>query len=191
MISFGFKSGIGTSSRKLPSKLGGYIVGVLVLSNFGRREDLRINGFPIGKVLAKYDPNPQIKERDSSIIVIIATNAPLSFRQLKRLAKRACHGIARVGGISSHFSGEFVIAFTTHKRILHYPGDIALREETLHDNFISILFKAVIEATEEAILNALFKSVTMDGRDNHIVRAIPIDKVMEVLAKYFDLLPKL
>jgi len=179
MVSFGFKGGIGTSSRKLSGKLGGYTVGVLVLTNFGYMKDLRINGVPVGLELRKFF-RKDIEKNDGSIIIIVATDAPLNSRQLRRLAKRACNGISRVGGISSHGSGEFVLAFSTRNTVSY--NDIVLLDETiLNDAYLSPLFRAVIEATEEAVLNSLFKSETMKGRDNHIVYGIPIDKVLEIL----------
>ena len=185
MRSFGWKSGIGTSSRKLPNKLGGYVIGALVLSNFGKMTDLRIMGAPVGKELAKmYRSMEHGGKSEGSIVVIIATNAPLNSRQLKRLAKRACHGIARVGGYSYHGSGDFVIAFSTSNRVKHYCSETTFKEEILCEELLSLFFKAVIEATEEAILNSLFKSITMDGRDYHVVHAIPVDEVLGIIRKY-------
>jgi len=185
MISFGWKSGIGTSSRKLPNKLGGYTLGVLVLSNFGRMEDLRVIGAPVGRELAKrYKRTSRLSRQEGSIVVIVATDAPLNSRQLKRLARRACHGIARIGGFSHHGSGDFVVAFSTKNRIKHYCEEISLKEEVLREDLLSLLFKAVAEATEEAVLNSLFKSTTMEGRDYHIVNAIPIDEVLSTLKRH-------
>jgi len=182
MVSFGFKGGIGTSSRRLSGKLGGYTVGVLVLTNFGTMKDLRINGIPIGLELRKFF-GKDIRRDYGSIIVIIATDAPLSSRQLGRLARRACNGISRVGGMSSHNSGELVLAFTTRNTV-SYTDDVLLEETILNDASLTPLFRAVIEATEEAILNSLFKSQTMKDRDNNVVYRIPIDRVLEILDKH-------
>ncbi len=183
MSAFEFKGGIGTASRKLPNKLGGYIVGALVLSNFGRREDLMINGVPVGLELKDYmrSPTPQ---KGGSIVMIIATNAPLNSRQLRRLAKRATHGLARTGSYSSHGSGDFVVAFTTANKIPHYHEEPLIEEKIIFEPQLSLLFKAAAEAVEEAIINSLLKAETMTGRDNHIRYAIPIDKLIEIMNKY-------
>ena len=185
MRAFEWKSGIGTSSRKLPNKLGGYTVGVLVLSNFGKMEDFRVLGVPVGKELAKrYKRASRVSNSEGSIVVIVATDAPLNSRQLKRLGRRACHGIARTGGFSYHGSGDFVVAFSTENRVSHYYEGVSLTEEVVREELLSLLFKAVVEATEEAVLNSLFKSVTMDGRDFHVVHAIPVDEVLDMLREH-------
>ena len=183
MRSFGWKSGIGTASRRLPGKLGGYTLGVLVLSNFGRAEDLRILGAPVGRDLARL-ASPAEPPREGSVVVMAATDAPLTSRQLKRVARRACHGIARVGGHSYHWSGDFVVAFSTASRVRHYDDRAVVEERRVREELLSLLFKAVAEATEEAIVNSLFKSVTMDGRDYHVVRAIPVDAVLDSLRRH-------
>lgn len=183
MVSFGFKGGIGTSSRKLPSKLGGYTIGVLVLTNFGYMKDLMIKGIPVGLELRKIF-RKDIKKDYGSIIVIIATDAPLNSRQLNRLARRACNGISKVGGISSNSSGEFILAFSTGNIISDTSNSILFEEKILYDFSLNPLFRATIESVEEAILNSLFKSQTTKGRDNHIIYGIPIDKVLEILDRY-------
>jgi len=182
MISFEFKGGIGTSSRRLSGKLGGYTVGVLVLSNFGRREDLVIRGAPVGLELRDYCREHNCE--GGSIVIVIATDAPLTARQLKRLAKRATHGVARVGGFSSHGSGDIVVAFSTKNRISHYAGRAEVNFKTIPDVALSPLFKAVVEATEEAIVNSLLKAITIVGRDYHKGYAIPIEELERVLGKY-------
>ncbi len=177
--SFGYKSGIGTASRVVETSMGQFMVGVLVQSNFGRREDLIIAGVPIGKLLGK----EQVGDVQGSINIVIATDAPLTPRQLKRIARRAHIGIARVGGFTSHGSGEVVIAFSTSYRISHRARG-ALKLEVIPDTELNPLFKAVVEAIEEAILNSLFQSQTMIGRDNHIVPGIPVRRVVDLVEKY-------
>lgn len=183
MSAFEFKGGIGTASRKLPNKMGGFTIGALVLSNFGRREDLVINGVPVGLELRDYMRSKQ-PQSGGSIVMIIATDAPLTSRQLLRLAKRATHGLARTGSYSSHGSGDFVVAFTTANKIPHYPEERVVEEEFLHETQLSPLFKAVVEAVEEAIVNSLLRAVTVVGRDNHVRYAIPIDKLVDIMVKY-------
>ncbi|MFQ6082017.1 MAG: P1 family peptidase [Candidatus Aminicenantia bacterium] len=183
-ICFRFKGGIGTSSRVLPPSQGGYTVGVLVQTNFGGV--LQINGYPVGVELNKYylkdrlDYNP-----GGSCMIVVATDAPLSSRNLKRLAKRAMLGLARTGGISSNGSGDYVIAFSTAKNLrIPYHSKSRLRKiEVLLNERMSPLFLAVIEATEEAILNSLFKANSLKGRNGHLIEALPIDKVKNILKK--------
>ncbi len=186
MSAFEFKAGIGTASRRLPSKFGGFTIGALVLSNFGTREDLMINGVPVGKELKHYGRST-LKPPEGSIVVVIATDAPLTNRQLRRLCKRATHAIARVGGLSTHGSGDFVVAFTTKNRVYHYDNKVTNDINVINEVLLSILFRAVVEAVEEAIINSLLKATTMDGRDGHIRYAIPIDKLIKILEKYHRL----
>ncbi|MEM4774832.1 MAG: P1 family peptidase [Sulfolobales archaeon] len=178
-IAFGFKGGIGTSSRVVTTSLGTYIVGVLVQTNFGRMEDLTIGGVPVGKYLRglEYSMFP------GSVNVVVATNAPLTYRQLKRVAKRVQSGLARVGGYSYHGSGEVVVAFTTAYRIRHGVKDL-LDLKSLPDEELNEFFRGVIEAAEEATLNSMFNSVTLDGRDGHVVYQIPVEKVVEITGEY-------
>ncbi len=183
MSAFEFKGGIGTSSRKLSAKYGGYTVGALVLSNFGRREDLLITGVPVGWELRNYMRSTQ-PQKGGSIVMVIATDAPLTARQLHRLAKRATHGLARTGSYSSHGSGDFVVAFSTAIKIPHYSEQPIHEEKVLIDQKLSPLFKAAAEAVEEAIINSILKAVTMEGRDNHVRHAIPIDKLIDIMIKY-------
>lgn len=184
-VCFGYKGGIGTASRLLPSKMGGYTVGVLVQTNFGGF--LQIAGVPVGIEL-----NPELKNRfksedaDGSCMIVIATDAPLDARNLKRLAKRAWLGLGKTGGIASNGSGEYVIAFSTAKELrVSYASDTPVQEgKTLSNDAITPLFIAAIEATEEAILNSLFQAETMSGRDGHTIEALPLDKVKTLLKKY-------
>lgn len=178
-ICFGFKGGIGTSSRKLPQELGGFTVGVLVQTNFGGV--LQINGVPVGQKLRKY-PYKRLLEKkdDGSCAIVVATDAPLSARNLKRLAKRTLLGLARTGGYMSNGSGDYVIAFSTFagNRILSARHE-KIREKTdIDNNAMSPLLLAAVEATEEAIYNSLFKAETMTGYKGRTVEELPLDKVI-------------
>jgi D-aminopeptidase len=184
---FGFKGGIGTSSRVLPETLGGYTVGVLVQTNFGGV--LLVNGAPVGEELGEYyykdDLYPSNQESGSCMMAVM-TDAPLDTRNLERLAKRALLGLGRTGGILSNGSGDYVIAVSTAKH-LRVPDKSSspLREiKVLHNDAMSPLFLAVIEATEEAILNSLFTAKPVKGIDGHQAEALPIEKVLEILRKY-------
>jgi D-aminopeptidase len=185
MISYGFKGGIGTSSRKLSEKEGGYTIGVLVNANHGRRPELVIAGVPVGKL---YEPSQHMSEAlapgqsEGSIIVIIATDAPLDSRQLTRLAKRAALGLARTGSTARHSSGDFMFAFSTAHVIPHYPQEPIYRLVHLADTYLNPLITATVEATEEAILNSLTSATTITGRDSHRVEAIDLDRVKALLA---------
>lgn len=183
-IAFGWKGGIGTSSRKLPASLGGFTVGVLVQSNFGGV--LQILGVPVGKALGRYSYRTQtMSERgDGSIVIIVATDAPLSERQLERLAARAMFGLARTGSDASNGSGDYAIAFSTSPDVRRHAAEAAPRTlRALQDDAVSPLFEAVIEATEEAIYNSLLRatSVTSKGRT---VEAIPVDSVRAILTRF-------
>jgi D-aminopeptidase len=181
---FGFKGGIGTSSRKLPEKLGNYTLGVLVQTNFGGI--LQINGAPVGQELGKYYLKETLETvHDGSCMIVVATDVPLDARQLRRLARRALYGLVRAGGISTHGSGDYVIAFSTAKEV-RYPyhseqttySPTLLREEEL-----SPLFLAAAEATEEAIYHSLFAAVDMKGHRGE-VKALPEEEVKKILQKY-------
>jgi D-aminopeptidase len=214
-VAFGWKGGVGTSSRVIPQSLapgsvGGYAVGVLVQSNYGGV--LTINGAPVGRELGRYylkdlisaasgsqrgsrsgptlgDPlaiargADQIGDTaDGSIIMVVATDAPMDARNLKRLAARAMLGLARTGSPSTNGSGDYVIAFSAQNPI---RADAALRNtQTVGNDVMSPLFEAVVEATEEAIYNSIFKATTVTGRDGNRVEALPIEKTVEILKKY-------
>ncbi len=182
-ICFGYKGGIGTSSRVLPPQSGGYTVGVLVQSNFGGV--LEINGVPIAKELGNYSDKFKYNS-DGSCMIVVATDAPLSSRNLERLAKRAMLGLAKTGGIASNGSGDYVIAFSTAKEnLVANSGKSQYKEvKLLRNDAISPLFLATIEATEEAILNSLFAAKTLKGRNGHLIEAIPLKKVIELMRKY-------
>jgi D-aminopeptidase len=191
-VAFGWKGGIGTSSRKLPVSLGGYTVGVLVQSNFGGV--LTIDGAPVGVELGKYylkdalaggNSRSQIrdpKSADGSIIIVIATDAPLDHRQLKRLAIRSISGLARTGASMTNGSGDYAIAFSTANRI--NALDKVRNIQVVGNDAMSPLFQAVIEATEEAILNSLFKATTTTGKEKRTVEALPLGQVRTILRKY-------
>lgn len=183
-VCFGFKGGIGTASRKLPATLGGYTVGVLVQTNFGGV--LTINGVPVGRELKQYAFRRQLEENgDGSCMIVVATDAPLDARNLKRLAKRAMLGLGRTGGIASNGSGDYVIAFSTAEglRVPYNMESPVLNQSILHNDAISPLFLAVIEATEEAVINSLFAAETMTG-SGRTVEELPVDEVLELMKKY-------
>ncbi len=180
MVCNQFKGGIGTSSRVLDAKHGGYTVGVLVQCNYGERDQLRIAGVPVGKEI----PEHKAYETDTgSIIIVIATDAPLIPTQLKRLAKRASLGLGRDGSFSGDGSGDIFVAFSTAN-----PG--AASPEALHqltmlpNDQLDPLFLATVQATEEAVVNAMVAADTMKGIDNHTVIGLPHDRLREVLKKY-------
>lgn len=183
-ICFGFKGGIGTASRVLPRSLGGYTVGALVQTNFGGI--LEINGAPVGKELGKYYLKNEVEQAGGSCMIVLATDAPLTSRNLKRLAKRAILGLAKTGGFCANGSGDYVIAFSTHPscRVLHQEKDRTRITEELYNDQMSPLFLAAVEATQEAIYNSLFKATSMKGFKGHEVQAIPIDRVIEICRRY-------
>lgn len=180
MICFEFKGGTGTASRKLPEKLGGYTVGVLVQCNFGEAYQLRIAGVPIGKEIKP----PAIWSHDTgSIIVVVATDAPVLPHQLKRIARRVPLGLGRLGSISGNDSGDIFIAFSTANAaagLAKKPTSV----QTLPNENMDALFEATVQATEEAVVNAMAAAKTMTGVDNHTVEALPHVKLREVLKKY-------
>ena len=184
-VCFGFKGGIGSSSRKLPAALGGYTVGVLVQTNFGGV--LQINGVPVGKALDKFDFRDQLLNNvDGSCMIIVATDAPLDHRNLLRLAKRALLGLGKTGGIASNGSGDYAIAFSTAEalRVPFIPNNPVINSPVLQNDATSPLFMAAIEATEEAILNSLFAATTTTGRNGHTVEALPMEKIIPLLKQY-------
>jgi D-aminopeptidase len=204
-VAFGWKGGIGTASRRLPAKLGGYTVGVLVQTNFGGV--LTIAGAPVGQALSQYYLRDELHQHggesdhagqkelqqqrtgtdhaNGSVMVIIATDAPLDARNLKRLAARALLGVARTGSAASNGSGDYAIAFSSAPQVRIHTEDKALRRcmEVLTNDAISPYFLAAIEATEEAIYNSLFRATTM-ARQGHTVEALPIDKTTEILKRH-------
>ncbi len=181
----GFKGGIGTSSRVLPKSRGGYTVGVLVQSNFGGI--LQINGVPVGIELGKYSFKSLKNEygEDGSCMIVVMTDAPLDSRNLKRLAMRAMLGLSRTGGIASNGSGDFVIAVSTstNLRVSYSSTSMFYESAVLRNDKIDLLFEAVIEATEEAIVNSLFAAKTVYGK-NGIYESLPLNETLKILKKY-------
>ncbi len=200
-VAFGFKGGIGTSSRKLPASLGGYTVGVLVQTNFGGV--LTINGAPVGRELGRYFLKDELERKtsgaalkraetdvaDGSVIIVLATDAPLDARNLRRLAARGMLGIGRTGAAATNGSGDYVIAFSTAVELRsRAPREAAERNAPrtvtlLPNDAVSPLFLAAIEATEEAIYNSLFRATTVTGR-GRTVEALPIEYTLTILKKY-------
>jgi D-aminopeptidase len=200
MVCHEFKGGIGTASRVIPDERGGHTVGVLVQANYGKREWLRVDGVPVGAEIGVDEvPSPGRGERaaggpgtpppgSGSIIVVVATDAPLLPHQCERVAQRAGLGMARAGGTGGHTSGDLFIAFATGNRLPiedeELPERLTYDVRAAGDNVIDALFDATIEATEEAIINALVAAQTMVGRDGITAHALPHDRLLEVMARY-------
>lgn len=188
-IAFGWKGGIGTSSRRLPQSLGGYTVGVLVQTNFGGV--LSINGAPVGRELGRFFLQRQLAppqqgpgdRGDGSIMIVVATDAPLDARNLDRLATRALVGLARTGALMTNGSGDYVIAFSTATEVRRRVGVSAVTVADLQNEGMSPLFQAVAEATEEAIYNSLFKATPVRGREM-TADALPLDRTLDILRRY-------
>ena len=181
MRCYGFKAGIGTASRVLPQDRGGWKVGVLVNSNGGRRHQLRVDGVPVGTALEDKQLKPG---RDGSFIIVIATDAPLTHRQLKQLSIRATHGLARTGTPSTDGSGEFVIAFSTANVFPRSTDSGTFKIDMVVNWQLSTLFQAVIEATEEAVINSMTMATTTTGRGGRTMHAIPLDQLKHVMKQY-------
>lgn len=189
-VAFGWKGGIGTASRRLPASLGGYTVGVLVQSNFGGV--LTMAGAPVGQKLGQYYLRQQLQQPGSgrdqgngSCMMVLATDAPLDARNLKRLAARAWLGMARAGSAASNGSGDYAIAFSTAEQVRIHSNDKSLTRhiEVLTNDAMSPLFLAAIEATEEAVYNSMFRATTMSG-NGHTIQALPIEKTVDILKKH-------
>jgi D-aminopeptidase len=189
-VAFGFKGGIGTASRALPSGAGGYTVGVLVQTNFGGV--LTIDGAPVGLELGRYYLKEELglpesggkDKADGSIILVVATDAPLDARNLNRLAARAMLALARTGSPSTNGSGDYVIAFSTAPQVRIRAADKLRSGAVVTNDAMSPLFLAVVEATEEAIYNSLFRATTVTGPEGHRIEALPLDRTLEILRKY-------
>ena len=181
----GFKGGIGTASRVLPNSLGGYRIGILVQSNFGGL--LTIDGVPVGKEMGKNPFKKELSiEDEGSCMIVAATDAPLSPRNLKRMAKRTAHAFGRVGAYSSNGSGDYAIAFSTARdvrRIARDRDQIEFEQREVSNRHMSPFFQAVVEATEEAIVNSLFKATTVKSRYGRS-EEIPIEETIQILKKY-------
>lgn len=180
---FGWKGGIGTASRVLPPEQGQFTIGALVQTNFGSPEELTILGVPIGRTVKP--PQPEKRRIDEgSIMIVLATDAPLDARQLGRLCRRATFGLARTGSTCQGGSGDFVVAFSTTNRIPDRPQSVVEEHPRLHEQAImNTLALAVVESVEEAIYNSLFRAHTVTGRDGNIRHALPIDEVLPLLLK--------
>ncbi|MGB3327458.1 MAG: P1 family peptidase [Thermomicrobiales bacterium] len=194
MLTCQFKGGIGTASRvvTVPPTALTYTVGVLVQSNFGARGDLLIDGVPVGREIPDLMPERGL-EKDGSIIIVVATDAPLSDRQLRRLANRAMLGLAQAGGIGRHSSGDIIIAFSNapenrvqrlQDRTKPTESDILLTRTQINDVAIDPFFQATVEATSEAIANALVAAETLVGKDGNTAHALPHDRLVEVMRRY-------
>ena len=182
-VAFGWKGGIGTSSRKLPASLGGHTLGVLVQSNFGGV--LQVLGVPVGRELGRYSFRNDVEadRGDGSIMIVIATDAPLSDRNLERLASRAIMGLARTGSFASNGSGDYALAFSTATSVRRAFDAPRLATEELANEMMSALFAAAVEATEEAIYNSMFRATTVTG-NGRTIEALPMDRVREILQRY-------
>jgi len=191
MMTCDFKGGIGTSSRKLPQVLGGYTVGVLVMSNFGNMADLRVDGLPIGRMLSKKysDLHKRGEQNYGSIIAVLATDAPLLAHQLNRLAKRVSLGIGKLGSYAAHGSGEIILAFSTANRVPRKTDKMVYRMKILIDKRMDPLYVAAIEATEEAILNALCMAEPMTGLNGHHAPSLPLDNLKAMFNTWKEMEP--
>ena len=189
MQCFEFKGGIGSASRKLDDANGGYTVGVLVETNLGSRGRLTIDGVPVGRHITDLSPEGRLPDYwgegsvGGSCIVVTATDAPLTNHQIAKLAKRSALGLARVGSVGANSSGELMLAFSTANRV-RVGSALTNPIESLNDRRIDDIYQAVIEATEEAVVNALFKAHTTIGRDGNTLHALPIDRTLEVMRGY-------
>jgi D-aminopeptidase len=180
MVAFEFKAGIGTASRVLPKEDGGWTVGVLVNANMARRPDLLVAGVPVGREL----PEHPVKAKEGSIIVVVATDAPLDHLELSRVASKAALGLARTGATARHGSGDLFLAFSTGNRVPRQPKAPTYALTVVDDDHLNPVFEAAEEATEEAILNALTAATTTVGRDGNTAYALPLDGLARVMKKY-------
>jgi D-aminopeptidase len=182
MVAYQFKGGIGTASRRLPREQGGWTVGVLVQANHGTRSVLKVDGVPVGREIGDLLPGDAVPPK--SIIIVAATDAPLLPNQLFRIAKRCSMGLARTGSVSQHSSGDIFLAFSTTNRLSVEDGRPLRPVRVVADGSISSLYQPTVEATEEAIINAMTMAVTMKGRNDHIVHALPLDRLVDVMRRY-------
>lgn len=185
MITCDVAGGIGTASRRVSQGGRDFIVGVLVMSNFGVLHQLRVDGLPFGRLLAReWDDYIKRRENYGSIIAVVATNTPLTQGQLNRLAKRAALGIGRCGSTANHGSGEIVLSFSTANTVPRRPIGLTYQLEVLADAHINPIYEAAVDATEEAILNAICMASPITGRDGNTARALPLDRLADWLAPY-------
>jgi D-aminopeptidase len=186
LVTCDFKSGIGTSSRRVNLEAGEYTLGVLVQSNFGVMRSLRVNGAPVGEVLESEFQESRRVMNAGSIITVIATDAPLLSSQLVRLCKRAALGIGRMGSFAAHGSGEIIVGFSTANRVPRETSKMTATLEVLLDNACDNLYEAVVECTEEAIVNSLCMAGEMRGQSDHVAPALPLHRLSEILRRYRD-----
>lgn len=185
MTCYGFKGGIGTASRRVD----GYTLGALVLANFGAREELRIDGVPVGRELEE-EPSPWSSPRgrgdaiDGSCMVILGTDAPLDARQLGRLARRGGLGLARTGSVASHGSGDFILAFSNAELVPHHPSSNTLARHVLAEASLTPFFQAVVESVEEAVIDALFRAEATRGWNGHVRHALPIEPTLAIMRRH-------
>jgi D-aminopeptidase len=184
LVTCDFKAGIGTSSRRVAIEGATYAVGILVQSNFGVMHSLRIDGAPVGEVLAPLYSTPRREHNAGSIITIVATDAPLLSSQLVRLCKRAALGIGRLGSFAAHNSGEIIVGFSTANAVPRETTKMTATIDVLLDEACDPLYEAVVECTEEAIVNALCMAEEMRGQSGHVAPALPLDKLTEILRRY-------
>ena len=189
MISYQFKGGIGTASRRLPDPWSRYTVGVLVQANHGHREHLRIDGVPVGEEITDLQPTPEEASFFNSILIVIATDAPLLDYQLNRIARRGGMGLSKTGSIASNSSGDFILAFSTSNRIQagNFWKGSTYSLKSIEQFDIQSLLQAASEATEEAVINALFMAEDMEGRDGHKVFALPLDRTLKIMERHHRL----
>jgi D-aminopeptidase len=181
LVTCDFKAGIGTSSRRVAIEGTDYVVGILVQSNFGVMRSLRVDGAPVGEVLEPAFRDPRRERNAGSIITVLATDAPLLSPQLVRLCKRAALGIGRIGSFAAHGSGEIVVGFSTVNRVPRQTSRMTATLEVLLDEACDPLYEAVVEGTEEAIVNALCMADEMRGQSGHVAPALPLDRLSEIL----------
>jgi D-aminopeptidase len=184
LITCDFKAGIGTSSRRVDMEAGPYTLGILVQSNFGVMRSLRVNGAPVGEVLERDFAQARREKNAGSIITVIATDAPLLAPQLVRLCKRAALGIGRIGSFAAHGSGEIIVAFSTANKVPRQTSKMVASLSVLLDEACDPLYEAVVEGTEEAILNALCMADEMRGQSGHVAPALPLDRLTQILGAY-------
>src|SRR6185295_14920094 len=184
LITCDFKAGIGTSSRRVKAEAGDYTLGVLVQSNFGVMRSLRVNGAPVGEVLEPEFGADRRITNAGSIITVIATDAPLLSSQLVRLCKRAALGIGRIGSFAAHGSGEIIVGFSTANRVPRQTSGMTAKLEVLLDGACDDLYEAVVECTEEAIVNSLCMAGEMRGQSGHVAPALPLDRLSDIMRRY-------
>jgi len=192
MICYEFKGGVGTASRRLPKPLDKYTVGAIVQANHGTREHLRIDGVPVGEEISDLRPQPDEASNWNSILMVIATDAPLVDYQLDRIARRGAMGLSKTGSISSNSSGDFILAFSTANAVSanDFWRGKSYTMRSIEQFDIQPLFQAASEVVEEAVINALFMAQTMEGRDGHKVFALPIQRVLKIMERHHRLFPR-